>query len=74
MKTLIVEDQLEGAIILQENLAVHGFEAVHVWNGAEVLQKLRAEPFDLVITDLVITDLLMSQMDGRGKHFPFYLA
>jgi CheY-like chemotaxis protein/two-component sensor histidine kinase len=59
MKILIVEDRPENAAILEENLTAQGYDVAQASNGLEALKKVRADKFDLVISDL-----LMPEMDG----------
>jgi signal transduction histidine kinase len=59
MKVLIVDDRAENQLLLQEQLRPLGAESVTVDNGMKALRELRAQAFDLVVTDL-----LMPEMDG----------
>src|SRR5437870_9946878 len=56
---LLIEDVLQLRENLQILLQSAGYQVTTAANGAEGIQQLREQPFDLVITDLV-----MSGMDG----------
>jgi len=58
-KILVVEDHLTTRLKLSMGLQVQGHTVVEVENGKQALEKLRAEPFDLVLLDIV-----MPEMDG----------
>src|ERR1044072_550565 len=58
-KILIVDDEVELKNILVEALAAQGYEAVGFTSGDEGLAALRAEAFDVLLTDL-----MMPGMDG----------
>jgi PAS domain S-box-containing protein len=58
-KILIVDDEVELKNILVEALAAQGYEAVGFTSGEEALAALRAEAFDVLLTDL-----MMPGMDG----------
>jgi len=59
MKALVVEDDKDSRNLLVKVLRAYGHEAAAVANGAEALEKLRAEGFDMIISDI-----LMPVMDG----------
>jgi len=60
MKILVAEDNEMTAEILRLHLRKHGFEAIHVSNGAEALRCLEST-LDI---SLLVTDLTMPEMDG----------
>jgi PAS domain S-box-containing protein len=59
MKILIVDDNQENRCILETLLTGNDYEIVCAADGIEALEKVAAEPFDLIISDI-----LMPRMDG----------
>jgi signal transduction histidine kinase len=56
-RLLIVDDLEDNRIILQRRFQRRGFEAVAVTGGAEALELLGREAFDLVLLDIVMPDM-----------------
>lgn len=75
VKVLIVDDDQICREILRETLASHEVEVALAGDGIEGLEKLSAEPFDILITDLN-----MPRMDGltllkeARDHYPQILT
>ncbi|MFQ5589300.1 MAG: diguanylate cyclase domain-containing protein, partial [Nitrospiria bacterium] len=59
MKVLIADDNEDARAILKRTLAHDGHETETARNGVEALEKTRADP-----PDLIISDILMPEMDG----------
>jgi CheY-like chemotaxis protein len=56
---LLIDDEEKFAVMLQELLQAHGYEADYCLNPEDAVARLRREDFELVITDYK-----MPQMDG----------
>jgi PAS domain S-box-containing protein len=77
MNIIIVDDNKENLYLLETLLKASGYEVVSAVDGAEALEKLRANSFNMIISDI-----LMPVMDGfqlcrecksgeKLKHIPF---
>ncbi|MDB4957773.1 MAG: hypothetical protein JWO36_5342 [Myxococcales bacterium] len=49
---LVVDDDVDTATLLRDVLRRRGFEAIEVHSAAECLERLRARPVDIVVTDV----------------------
>jgi DNA-binding response OmpR family regulator len=72
---LLIEDEARLRHNLQILLQSEGYQVVTAENGAAGLQRLREEPFDLVITDLVMPEINGFQvMEFLQEHCPDTVA
>jgi PleD family two-component response regulator len=55
-RILIVEDDAELAGLLTQSLNAHGYEAIAAGSGAEAMQHVQDEEFQLVILDILLPD------------------
>ena len=60
---LVVDDEREIAELLAEMLGSDGHDVEIAENGSHALEKLRAQPFDLVFSDM-----RMPELDGPGLY------
>ena len=60
-RILIVDDEPFNLDVLEQELELMGHATVRAADGAEALERLAAEPFDLVLLDV-----MMPQLDGYG--------
>ena len=59
LKILLADDQLVNQTLVKALLTGKGHQVVAVFNGLEVLQKLREDSYDLILMDM-----MMPEMDG----------
>ena len=56
-KVLLVDDEVEFATTLAERLTLRGIEAVTVHDGEEALQRIAADPPQIVVLDMMMPGL-----------------
>jgi PAS domain S-box-containing protein len=59
MRVLVVDDENAARYLISSLLKGHGYEVVEAVDGRDALEKARAEP-----VDIVVSDILMPNMDG----------
>ena len=52
LRILVVDDELEMAAVIADELSDRGYHAVALRSGSEAIERLRHEPFDALVTDL----------------------
>ena len=52
LKVLIVDDEVDLSTTLVERLDIRGFEAVAVQTGAQALEQVRTNIFDVIVLDI----------------------
>jgi DNA-binding NtrC family response regulator len=61
LRVLVVDDELEMAAVIADELDERGYSAVALRSGREALERLKHEHFDALVTDL-----RMPGVDGIG--------
>jgi len=74
-RILVVEDEPDIRLNLTTLLEAHGYEADEAQDGAEALQKLRAERFDMMVLDLMMPavdgyEVLEQMSDAVNENMP----
>ena len=72
-RILVVEDNLDLAGLVQMHLRDAGYVAEHCSDGQLALERLLAEPFDLVILDLMLPGMNGLELCRRLRAAPDYL-
>jgi DNA-binding NtrC family response regulator len=57
LRILVVDDELEMAAVIAEELGDRGYDAVALRSGAAALERLRHGAFDAIVTDLRMPDV-----------------
>jgi DNA-binding NtrC family response regulator len=57
VRILVVDDELEMAAVIADELGDRGYSAVAIRSGREAIERLRHEPFDALVTDLRMPDV-----------------
>jgi DNA-binding NtrC family response regulator len=52
LRILVVDDELEMAAVIADELGDRGYSAVALRSGRDAIERLRHEPFDALVTDL----------------------
>ena len=75
-RILIVDDEQDIRTYLSTLLGDHGYETVQAKDGEEALQKVQAEPMDLITLDISMPEMSgikffrTMKMDDRWKNIP----
>jgi signal transduction histidine kinase/CheY-like chemotaxis protein len=67
LRCLVVDDESAVAEVLSDMLAAIGHDAIIASTGAEALVRLRAGPFDLVLTDLAMPAMTGWELAAAAK-------
>ena len=67
LRCLVVDDEAAVAAVIADMLTALGHEAAVAGGSAAVLARLRAEPFDLVLTDLAMPGMTGWDLAGAAK-------
>jgi len=68
-RILIVEDDVDGMKILSSMLTSAGYQVVRAYGGEDALRKVKAQKFDLVLTDLAMPKMSgVEVIDGIKKN------
>ena len=74
VKILVVEDELDALDLLTIDLTAHGAKVRGASSGAEALELLRSDNFDLLISDIGMADTdgynLIKQIREKGEQIP----
>ncbi len=70
MKILVADDEKIKRITLADDLAAQGHEVAMAGDGAEALEKLSREPFDVLVTDLKMPKIDGLELLKRVKQGP----
>ena len=70
LRILVADDEKVKRLTLAEDLEAQGYEVVMAADGAEALEKLEAEPFDVVVADLKMPRLDGLELLKRIKRGP----
>lgn len=73
-RILVVDDEVNLALGIAENLALEGHSVEVVHDGARALSRLREEPFDLVLLDVMLPELdgysVCERLRAAGNEVP----
>src|SRR5262249_30268676 len=77
VRILVVEDELDALDLITIDVTAHGEKVRGAASAAEALERVRAEEFDLMISDIGMADTdgynLIKQVrrqEGQGEHIP----
>lgn len=57
MRILLVDDEEELVSALCERLQMRGYEAEYVLSGADAVQRVRENPYDVAVIDVMMPDM-----------------
>ena len=69
-RVLVADDEAHIVRMVADKLTRAGLEVTQVRNGAEALEKAKAEKFDLIITDIVMPELDGYELTKQLKSDP----
>jgi DNA-binding response OmpR family regulator len=76
-KVLLVDDEVEFATTLAERLTLRGIEAATVYDGEEALQRIAADPPQIVVLDMMMPGLggleVLRHIKGTHPEIPVIL-
>lgn len=72
-KILVVDDEKSIREMLARSLTANGFDVDIAANGPEALEKIRQQPFDLMVTDLLMPEMEGTELIEKARQILPYI-